>query len=308
MRGPGVLQLLDWAPRILVGDGVASGGTNPQLNTSVASVVSFSAAAGDAPPGLEVITKETFKLGANLSQVRSVLAKGGLWFNVHPENDGGGVETDAACGIRPSPALEEACERETTLLLAHPSAANAVRHIVPRGVRPCAFAKRLYADGSSFGGDHHDDDGEDILGGDEVHVDAVDVTAALKGPLRSASSGRAGAYAVEHRLVILTWPNGSRAMLLLHLGEYHPSKLAECAAGHGLPPAPTAAHRLCRAVQAAALGRAGGRPARAPDGEGHQTDAAVGDGRENWIPGRLQGRPELPRWYVRIYAWCSTYR
>jgi hypothetical protein len=177
----------------------------------VAAVVGASAAAGGAAAGSEVLTTNTFKPGADLATVRGVLRGGPLWRSIHPENDGLGV--DAGCGVPPSPALAAQCAAETAHALADPLAAAAVRIIVPRGAEPCAFADALYTHGALIGRNL------------DVGVHAVDVTKDLEAPLAAASSGRPPAYAVKHKLVILTFPNGRRAMQLLHLGEYHPGWL-----------------------------------------------------------------------------------
>jgi hypothetical protein len=115
--------------------------------------------------------------------------------------------------VPPSPALAAQCEAETAHALADPLAAAAVRIIVPRGAESCAFANELFTHGARIGPNL------------DVLVHAADVTAALAAPLVAASSGSPPAYAVKHKLVILTFPDGRRAMQLLHLGEYHPGWL-----------------------------------------------------------------------------------
>ena len=208
----GVGQLLHWAPTNLVGgDNVAPPGLEGRLNTSVASVLGFSAAAGGAEAGSEVLTKDTFAPGADLSVVRNLLDQGPKWLSICPENDGGG--TDEGCGFPPSPELMKACADETANLLTHPSS-KAWRFLVTRGKGPCGFVETLFKDGGLIGPEK------------DVRVDSVDVTAVLGKPLLSATGRRPGASPVRYILVILTWTTtGTRALRLLILGHYHPGWL-----------------------------------------------------------------------------------
>jgi hypothetical protein len=206
----GVAQFMNWAPRHLVADGLMSEGKLSHLNTCVASGVGTSAAAWSAPEGSEVLTKVTFGPGADVNTVRAVLSQGSLWRDIHPENDGLGVEK--GCGKPPSPELLAACEVETAHLLADTSA-GVIRFMVSRGVEVCTFLTELYRDGTCIGRDKN------------VKVDVVDVTELLEPVLRPAFGGSVSAYKVTHKLVILSWPNKSRAMHLMHLGAYHPGWL-----------------------------------------------------------------------------------
>ena len=206
----GVLQLMNWAPEELRGTGVAC--KEGQINTSVASAVGCSAAAGGAAVGSEVLTAVTLGPGADLATVNAALQDGPLWRDLLPENDGGGV--DRGCGgCPPSPELAKQCKVETAHALATLRAATALRTIVPRGEEVTKFLLGLFADGARIG----------LLG--DVRVDTVDVTAELAGPLSPATRGLTPAYAVGRKLVILTFPCGSRRMILLHVGEFHPSWL-----------------------------------------------------------------------------------
>ena len=210
VEGSGVLKLMRYAPEEMVGDNVATPGPGSLLNTSVASVVSFSAAAGDAGKEAGILTVDTFKPGANLEGVRRVLDKGPWWVNLHPENNGGGESQE--CGTPPSEELQRALQTETAHLLASKEI-SALRFIVPRGKVPCAFAKGLFTDGAYIGQDSN------------VLVRSTNVTKALEGPLRPVTGRLMGATPLERILVILTWPDTTKAMFLLELGHYHPSWL-----------------------------------------------------------------------------------
>ena len=208
----GAGSVLAWAPKNLVGgDIVAPPGPEGRLNTSVASVLGFSAAAGGAKAGSEVLKMATFGPGADLSVVRGVLEKGPKWLDLCPENDGRGK--DEGCGIPPSPELMRACAGETADLLTHPLS-TAWRFLIPRGKGPCAFVESLFKDDGLIGPESN------------VKVSSVDVTAVLEKPLLSATRRRPGDSPVRYILVILTWTTLKiRALRLLILGHYHPGWL-----------------------------------------------------------------------------------